>query len=84
MKNVAVIGCGTMGNGIAHLFSQYGFSVQLVDINKDILAYCENYLSITNLLTNLLRRLSEENGTFLGTLEINLQGITDPSYIFNL
>jgi 3-hydroxybutyryl-CoA dehydrogenase len=34
MKNVAVIGAGTMGNGIAHTFAQSGFKVQLIDISK--------------------------------------------------
>ncbi|PKQ46027.1 3-hydroxyacyl-CoA dehydrogenase family protein [Confluentibacter flavum] len=33
MKNVAVIGAGTMGNGIAHTFAQNGFKVQLIDTN---------------------------------------------------
>jgi len=33
MKNVSVIGAGTMGNGIAHLFAQNGFKVTLVDIS---------------------------------------------------
>jgi 3-hydroxybutyryl-CoA dehydrogenase len=37
MKNITVIGSGTMGNGIAHTFAQYGFDVALVDINKDAL-----------------------------------------------
>lgn len=37
MKNVAVIGAGTMGNGIAHTFAQSGFKVQLIDINTDSL-----------------------------------------------
>ncbi len=37
MKNIAVIGAGTMGNGIAHTFAQSGFTVQLVDINEDSL-----------------------------------------------
>lgn len=32
MKNVAVIGAGTMGNGIAHTFAQFGFKVALIDI----------------------------------------------------
>ena len=32
MKNVSVIGAGTMGNGIAHVFAQYGFDVTLVDV----------------------------------------------------
>ncbi len=34
MKNVAVIGAGTMGNGIAHAFAQSGFKVQLIDISE--------------------------------------------------
>jgi len=37
MKNISVIGSGTMGNGIAHLFAQYGFKVALVDISEDAL-----------------------------------------------
>ncbi len=32
MKKVAVIGAGTMGNGIAHVFSQFGFEVNLIDL----------------------------------------------------
>ena len=34
MYNIAVIGAGTMGNGIAHVFAQHGFSVQLTDLNE--------------------------------------------------
>jgi len=34
MKNITVIGSGTMGNGIAHTFAQNGFNVSLVDINE--------------------------------------------------
>ena len=33
MKNIAVIGAGTMGNGIAHVFAQTGFAVSLIDVN---------------------------------------------------
>lgn len=36
MKNVAVIGAGTMGNGIAHTFAQSGFKVQLIDIDEKL------------------------------------------------
>ena len=38
MKNITVIGSGTMGNGIAHVFAQFGFDVTLVDISKEALA----------------------------------------------
>jgi 3-hydroxybutyryl-CoA dehydrogenase len=34
MKKIAVIGSGTMGNGIAHTFAQYGYAVNLIDINE--------------------------------------------------
>lgn len=37
IKNIAVIGSGTMGNGIAHVFAQNGFKVFLVDVEKSIL-----------------------------------------------
>src|SRR5215216_4524061 len=33
IKRVSVIGAGTMGNGIAHVFAQNGFTVNLVDVN---------------------------------------------------
>ena len=37
MKNIVVIGAGTMGNGIAHTFAQTGFKVNLVDISQQAL-----------------------------------------------
>jgi 3-hydroxybutyryl-CoA dehydrogenase len=37
MKNIAVIGSGTMGNGIAHVFAQYGYVVSLIDISQESL-----------------------------------------------
>lgn len=35
MKNIAVIGAGTMGNGIAHVFAQNGYKVKLIDLSED-------------------------------------------------
>lgn len=37
MKKVAVIGSGTMGNGIAHLFAQYQYQVSLIDVSEEAL-----------------------------------------------
>lgn len=37
MKNISIIGSGTMGNGIAHAFAQQGYQVSLVDIKSDAL-----------------------------------------------
>ena len=34
IKNVAVIGAGTMGNGIAHVFAQFGYKVALIDVSE--------------------------------------------------
>lgn len=37
IQNVTVVGSGTMGNGIAHVFAQYGFSVTLLDVKQEFL-----------------------------------------------
>lgn len=37
MQKIAVIGSGTMGNGIAHVFAQHGFQVSIIDISEDAL-----------------------------------------------
>lgn len=38
MKNIAVIGSGTMGNGIAHTFAQFGYQVNLIDVSDNALS----------------------------------------------
>lgn len=48
MKNIAVIGAGTMGNGIAHTFAQHGYKVQLIDINS---------LALSNALQTISKNL---------------------------
>lgn len=58
MKNITVIGAGTMGNGIAHTFAQSGFKVQLVDIAEDSLK--KGMATITK---NLDRQLAKEKIT---------------------
>jgi 3-hydroxybutyryl-CoA dehydrogenase len=37
IRTVCVVGAGTMGNGIAHVFAQYGFAVTLNDVRQDLL-----------------------------------------------
>lgn len=54
MKNIAVIGSGTMGNGIAHTFAQFGYQVNLIDINEEALEKALNTIS-----KNLDRQLSK-------------------------
>lgn len=39
IKNITVIGSGTMGNGIAHVFAQYGYTVTLNDIKQELLEH---------------------------------------------
>ena len=55
IKNITVVGCGTMGSGIAHCFAQYGFNVNLVDISQEALK-----LAMVKIETNLDRQLKKE------------------------
>lgn len=55
MKNIAVIGAGTMGNGIAHTFAQFGYKVQLIDLSKEALNKGINTIS-----KNLDRMVAKE------------------------
>jgi len=55
MKNIAVIGAGTMGNGIAHTFAQSGYKVNLIDISEDSLKRGMDTIS-----KNLDRMVSKE------------------------
>ncbi len=55
MKNVAIIGAGTMGNGIAHTFAQSGFKVQLIDVSETALQKGMNTIS-----KNLDRMVAKE------------------------
>ena len=53
-QKIAVIGAGTMGNGIAHVFAQYGYKVNLVDLNNEQLAKALQTIS-----RNLERQVSK-------------------------
>jgi len=54
MKKVAVIGSGTMGNGIAHTFAQYGFEVSLIDVNENALQQ-----GLKNIAVNLNKQIKK-------------------------
>lgn len=58
MKNIAVIGAGTMGNGIAHTFAQNGFKVNLIDISEQSLER-----GMTTISKNLDRMIAKEKIT---------------------
>ncbi|MEZ4829451.1 MAG: 3-hydroxybutyryl-CoA dehydrogenase [Bacteroidia bacterium] len=54
-SKIAVIGAGTMGNGIAHVFAQYGYSVNLIDISEVALQHGLNTIS-----ANMDRQVKKE------------------------
>ncbi|MBC7616221.1 MAG: 3-hydroxybutyryl-CoA dehydrogenase [Pedobacter sp.] len=74
MKKIAVIGSGTMGNGIAHTFAQNGYEVNLIDINLDALG--KGMLTITK---NLDRQIAKGTLTELqkATTLANITTLTD-------
>jgi len=55
MNKIAVIGAGTMGNGIAHVFAQFGYEVALIDISENSLEK-----GIANITKNLDRQIAKE------------------------
>jgi len=63
MKNIAVIGAGTMGNGIAHTFAQFDYKVNLIDISKSALK--QGVETITSNLDRMVarERITEEDKT---------------------
>lgn len=63
MKNIAVIGAGTMGNGIAHTFAQFNYKVHLIDISEAALQ--KGMATITKNLDRMLakEKISEDDKT---------------------
>lgn len=55
IKKIGVIGAGTMGNGIAHVFAQNNFSVEFIDINEELLQK-----GLSTIEKNLERQLKKE------------------------
>jgi 3-hydroxybutyryl-CoA dehydrogenase len=70
MKNIAVIGAGTMGNGIAHTFAQSGFKVQLIDVSEASLKR-----GVETIAKNLDRMVAKEKITEADKTE-TLENIT--------
>lgn len=69
IKNITVIGSGTMGNGIAHVFAQNGYNITLIDIKQELLDK-----AISTIKGNLERQLKKEIIT-QETLDKTLAGI---------
>jgi 3-hydroxybutyryl-CoA dehydrogenase len=55
MKNITIIGSGTMGNGIAHVFAQFGYEVSLCDVSAGALE-----AGLKNIQQNLDRQIKKE------------------------
>jgi 3-hydroxybutyryl-CoA dehydrogenase len=55
IRNISVIGSGTMGNGIAHVFALYGYNVTLIDIKEEFIAK-----GLNTIRANLDRQLKKE------------------------
>ena len=58
MSRVAVVGAGTMGNGIAHVFAQHGWNVTLVDVAPDALER-----ALKTIVTNIERLVKKGAGS---------------------
>ena len=85
MKNISVIGAGTMGNGIAHVFAQNGFKVTIVDIS---LAQLDR--AVATITKNLDRQLSkgsiteEQKSNTLSNITTNanmIEGVKDAELV---
>lgn len=72
IKNIFIIGAGTMGSGIAHSFAQYDYKVHLYDINKEQLSLAKD-----SIISNSERQLKK--GTI--TQEIKQQIIKNISFV---
>ena len=73
IQTIAVIGAGTMGNGIAHVFAQHGFKVRLIDISEDSLQ--KGLATIEKNLNRMVSREVIDTETATRTLD-NIQAYT--------
>jgi 3-hydroxybutyryl-CoA dehydrogenase len=84
MKNIVVIGGGTMGNGIAHTAAASGFDVSLVDVNESILQR-----AVSTITANLQRGVdkgkmtAEERDAVVGRIRpvTDIESITDADIV---
>ena len=77
MKNIAVIGAGTMGNGIAHVFAQSGFEVTLIDVQDAALQRALG--TIGKNLDRLIKKEKISEADKASTLNLSLIHISEPT-----
>ena len=77
MKHIGVIGAGTMGNGIAHVFAQSGYSVRLIDLSEAALEK-----ALATISKNLDRMVAKEKISETDKTNIlnNIETFTDMSF----
>ncbi|MFN7687396.1 MAG: 3-hydroxyacyl-CoA dehydrogenase family protein [Sphingobacteriales bacterium] len=85
MNKIAVIGAGTMGNGIAHVFAQYGFRVSLIDVSPEQLQK-----ALGNIVKNFDRQVTkgavsaeqkEASLARISTFTVLQEGISDAELV---
>ena len=76
MKHIGVIGAGTMGNGIAHVFAQSGYSVRLIDLSETALE--KAMATISKNLDRMVAKEKISEADKINTLN-NIQTFTDIS-----
>ncbi|HRE41162.1 MAG TPA: 3-hydroxybutyryl-CoA dehydrogenase [Ignavibacteria bacterium] len=84
IKNISVIGSGTMGNGIAHVFAQFGYNVTLIDIKQEFLD--KAIKTITGNLDRQIKKGSlteEQKVTTLGNIKtsVNIADVTESDLV---
>jgi 3-hydroxybutyryl-CoA dehydrogenase len=85
MKNISVIGAGTMGNGIAHVFAQSGYTVSLVDISQESLD--KGIATITKNLDRMVAKerisAADKNATLanITTFTSTAEGVSDADLV---
>lgn len=85
IQKVSVIGSGTMGNGIAHVFAQYGFQVSLVDISQEALDRA--LVTIGNNLDRQVKKgtlqVADKAATLgrIGTFTVLKEGVRDADLV---
>lgn len=85
IKHIAVIGAGTMGNGIAHVFAQNGFSVALIDVSAGALEKALHTISrnLDRIVAkgNLSPEQKDQTLANINTFTVLAQGIADADLV---
>lgn len=84
IKNIAVVGAGTMGNGIAHTFAQFGYSVTFIDIKQEFVD--RGITTITKNLDRMVKKgtiTEEQKNSTLGNIKasVNLTDAKDAELV---